>query len=501
MASFALAARHHGAGRLEEALALYQETLLADPAHGEALTGLCQVLEILHRSDEAVPFLDRALGSGFDPRLDAAWDEFQLGHVDQAVSLFREAAEAAPEPALATIATIIPGSPRCDNLAILDARRRWAELCLPSSQPPKSRPRPSGKLRIGYVSSFFQSHNWMKPVWGLINHHDRRNFQIHLFSDCARDRIQHGYAAHPDDAFHDISSLSNDAAAERIELAGIDVLVDLNGYSQTRRLPLFGLRPAPVNVEWFNMYASSGISSVDYLIGDDIVIPREEEKFYCEKIIRVPGSYLTFEVGYPVPDIVDAPSCAGEPFSFGCLAPLYKITPDVVAAFSGILRAAPASVLWLRNSALHSPEAIESVQAGFREHDIPEDRYRLRGPADHYEFLETYNQVDLALDTFPYSGGSTTMEAIWQGVPVVTFIGDRWASRTSASILRAAGLDEFVGRDLEDYVAIAVRFANSPGALWELRRNMRRHLLQTPVCDAARFARDMEVIYRRIAAV
>ena len=504
----ASAADHYRAGRLDEALAAYREALRGEPADGEALTGLCQILDALGRSDEGVPFLDRALSLGNTPDgptpLDYAWHCFQLGQVDEAVGLFRELDAACAEAGHAGIATIIPGSPASGNQDILDARRAWARLCVPSARQASFR-KPARTshipLRIGYVSSFFQNHNWMKPVWGLIHQHDRAQFQVHLFSDAPSEEIQQGYRPHPEDRFHDISGLSNEAAADQIEQSGIDLLIDLNGYSQVQRLPLFGLRPAPVIVEWFNMYATTGMSAIDYLIGDDVVIPPEEEKYYCEKIIRVKGSYLTFEFSYPAPPVVEPPCGDRERFTFGCLAPLYKITQDVVAAWSRILHAAPGSVLRLRNSALGLPEAVESVRAQFREREIPSERLLLDGPAEHFDFLRTYDQIDLALDTFPYSGGTTTTEAIWQGVPVVTFHGDRWAARTSASILRASNLGEFVGRSLEDYISIATGIANLPGRreyLAEHRCYMRPRLRQSPVCDTAGFARNMEQIYREI---
>ncbi len=498
---------HQRAGRTDEALAAFQQVLHADPWHAEALSGLCQVLEALGRSEEAVPFLDRALGTGTEPacqtELDAAWRCFQLGQVDEALAIYRKAAASRfPEAARAAIAVIIPGSPKSDNQAVLDARRTWAEKYLPAARPVRSRRRSElggERLRVGYVSSFLQYDNWMKPVWGLINQHDRSSFQIHLFSDAPADQIKNGYRRQPEDCFHDISGLGNDAVAKLIEQAGIDVLVDLNGYSRIERLPIFALRPAPVIVGWFNMFATSGMSGFDYLIGDQVVIPAEEERYYCERIVRVPGSYLTFEVAYPVPEVAIPPCSVREQFTFGCLAPLYKVTEEAVAAWSRILRGAPDSVLMLRNSALGSSRAVNFVHGLFRGQDISPDRYRLAGPAEHYEFLETYGQIDVALDTFPYSGGTTTIEAIWQGVPVVTFHGDRWEARISASILRSANLGNFVGQGLDEYVSTAIHLAQLPDRckfLGEIRRNMRSWLRQSPVCDTAAFAMEMERIYQ-----
>ena len=428
---------------------------------------------------------------------------FKLGQVEEALDLFRQAT-AGGDPALpeAAIAVIIPGNPASDNQAILNARRTWAERQLPSQRITKHSSRDINRgdrpLRIGYVSSFFQDHNWMKPVWGLINQHDRQRFEVHLFSDAPASRIQHGYRRHQQDRFYDTAALSNAELCELIKQAEIDVLIDLNGYSAMRRLSLFTLRPAPVVVGWFNMYATTGISSYDYLIGDDLVIPPEEEKFYCEKIVRVPGSYLTFEVTYPMPPVADPPCLTTGTITFGSLASQYKITGDVIEAWSRILQQVPNSSLILKNGALGSAGAREFVLGLFERLNVPLKRIRLDGPSDHYLFLETYSEIDIALDTFPYNGGTTTTEAIWQGVPVIAFVGDRWVARTSASILRAGGLGELVGQGLADYISLAIGLANSPDRLLDLRRNMRSRLGASRVCDTEGFARNMERLYEQM---
>jgi predicted O-linked N-acetylglucosamine transferase (SPINDLY family) len=427
---------------------------------------------------------------------------FKLRQVEAALDSFRQAA-AEGDPALpqAAIALIIPGSPSSDNQSILDTRRTWAERYLPrkdcsrSVRPVKAADR---RLRIGYVSSFFQDHNWMKPVWGLINHHDRSRFEVHLFSDAPRSRIRYGYHGHEKDQFHDTSGISNEALCQGIEQMEIDLLVDLNGYSTMERLPLFCMRPAPVIVGWFNMYATTGIGSYDYLIGDDVVIPPEEEIFCCEKVARVAGSYLTFEVTYPVPPVVDPPCLTNQAITFGCLASQYKVTDEVIAAWSKILKQVPSSVLMLKNGALGSPAVQEFVHGLFARHDVPPTRVQLRGPSDHYQFLEAYGEIDIALDSFPSNGGTTTTEAIWQGVPVVTFSGDRWVARTSASILQCAGLGELVGTGIEDYISLTVRLANSPDRLLDFRRNMRSRLVNSPVCDTQSFARNIERLYTQM---
>lgn len=430
---------------------------------------------------------------------------FELGRVDEAVQCFERAARG-PHPGLprAMLALAIPGSAAADHQAVLDARRAWAREFLPPLRPGRrasadvlAEGRP---LRVGYVSSFFHRANWMKPVWALINHHDRRAIAVHLFADSPGWSGGDGYRAAQGDDVHAIAGMPNEEVAGLIERCGIDVLVDLNGYSKQTRLPLFQWRPAPVVAAWFNMYATTGLPCFDYLVGDDVVVAREEERWYSERVLRVSGSYLTFEVAHAVPDIVEAPCASGRPVAFGCLASQYKITPDVVDAWGRILRAAPNSTLVLRNAALASAGTGRYMYESLALCGIARDRVRMLGRADHFDFLRTYNEIDVALDTFPYGGGTTTMEAIWQGVPVVTFHGDRWASRQSASILRAAGLGEFVAADLDGYVALAVALAAQPERVTRARREMRERVRASDACNGERLARDMENLYRRMYA-
>jgi protein O-GlcNAc transferase len=427
---------------------------------------------------------------------------FNLGLIDEAIGRFR-ASLAAKDSFLprTAIATLIPGSPAADHAAVLAARRDWFETHLPPT-PARSPLAVGGdaRLRVGYLSSFFQSQNWMKPVWGLINGHDRRTVDVHLFADCAAARCV-GYTPDERDTFHDISALSNRDAAARIEQAAIDILVDLNGFSAVTRLAVAAQRPAPIQVAWFNLYATSGSSCFDYLIGDDQVVSPDEEPFYTETIVRVPGSCLTFRVSYPVPDVAEAPALTNGSVTFGCLASQYKITPPVVDAWARILQRAPRAKLLLKNAALAHDANREHLADRFSRRGVTRDRLIFEGPAGHWDFLAGYSRIDVALDTFPYNGGTTTSEALWQGVPVLAFRGDRWASRTSASILAAAGLDEWVVRDVDEYVERAVELANdpqTPDRLGAGRREMRQRLLASRVCDTSGFAREMEAIYRRL---
>jgi protein O-GlcNAc transferase len=457
----------------------------------------------------AFPCFEKALAlrpEWLEARHNLARALYGMGQVTLAFEDFKACAARSEEGssmARAMLAVIAPGAPHADNQGVLKIRKEWVRDVYAENLPAQTAPAKqftSGKLKIGYVSSFFARDNWMKPVWGLINQHDRREFDIYLFSDGPRSAIRHGYNSSDADHFFDTTRLSNFDLAELIRKSEIQLLVDLNGYSDMNRLPMFMRRPSPVIVGWFNMYATTGMTCFNYLVGDKEVIPSEEERFYTEKIRRVTHSYLTFSVDYPVPPIAELPCTRNHPFTFGCLGSQYKITSEVVEAWSRILAASPASRLLIKNRHLGSRASCEFMENLFSRFGVARERLLLEGPEDHFEFLKAYDKVDLALDTFPYNGGTTTTEAIWQGVPVVTFSGDRWASRTSASILRASGLQEFVADNLEGYISLAGRVANSPDEIARLagiRTNMRKQLMASKVCDTRGFAQEMEEIYRR----
>lgn len=342
----------------------------------------------------------------------------------------------------------------------------------------------------------------MKPVWALLNRHDRERIAVHLFCDGSLDALDAGYRRHADDHVHDIAGLSNAAAAEFAREQELDLLVDLNGYSVPSRLGLYAERPAPVVAGWFNLYATAGIDGIDVLIGDDTVLARDEETDYTERIERVRGTYLCFEVAYPVPEVAPPPCANGAPLVFGSLASHYKLTDATLDAWAEILRGAPETSLLLRNSALGTETTRKDLRGRFAERGIGADRIVLEGPAAHHAFLETYARIDLALDPFPYNGGTTTTEALWQGVPVLSFCGDRWASRTSASLLAAADLGGCLAPDRDSLVARAVAWAHDPATPARLsaqRREMRANLSRSAACDVEDFAREMERLYERIA--
>jgi protein O-GlcNAc transferase len=504
--------------QIREARAAYRRAIALDEGEFQAwygcgaaeyaLEAFSAASECFHRAAELAP-------SDAEVRIWLGKALFEMGVVEAAIREFEIAANGKDREtrwrALCLIGLVIPGSPRHGNAEILRARKRWAELAAKSERMGRASRTPAPriakakrKLRIGYVSSYFHHRNWMKPVWAVINNHDRRAFQIHLFAHGGMPSGESGYERNSEDTIHEITNLSNAQAARRIAAAGIDVLVDLNGYSEPLRLGMFMRKPAPVAVGWFNMFATTGIRAFDYIVGDASVIPPEEERFYTERVLRVSGSYLAFRVLYPVPPVVAPPCMTNGQISFGCLAPQYKITDEMIATWARILKGAPQAGLRLKSQCLNEAGNREAVHARFTRHGIASERIALERPEEHYEFLRAYDRMDIALDTFPYNGGTTTTEALWQGVPVLAVDGDRWVSRTSKSLLLAAGLGDWVMPSIDAYVRRAVELANSrqtPGELRELRPGMRERLVASKACDAAGLCRELEEHYRRAAEI
>ena len=497
----------HARGDLPGAVDDYLEVLNRDAASVPAWWGLASAFATRGQHAAAVgclsELIDRAPRS-VEAHHNLGRSLFSLGNLDAAIDEFRLAYAIEPNSAsLGMLAVLIPQCPRADLDEILETRLAWAKTLPIAGADFGLSEIGEQSLRLGYVSSFFSSRNWMKPVWGLINAHNRTRFEIVLFSDGPLDAIGPEYRRDPRDSFVEMTGRSNDQVAELVKSRKIDILVDLNAFSKFARLPLFAMRPAPVSVEWFALFATSGMTCFDALIGDPTVIRPGDSTFFIEPLVCVPGSYMTFEVGYEVPEVTPPPCTLGEPFTFGCLAPQYKITPDVLLAWGRILAGAAGSRLLLKSTFLQIEGNRDWLKDRMKEAGIDVARVILEGPAEHYAFLEKYAEIDVALDTFPYNGGTTTTEAIWQGVPVLTFLGDRWIGRISASLERNGGLGEFVTENLEGHIRQAITMANDPETptrLQETRGKIRQRLRVSPVCDVQGFARSMEAIYQELWA-
>lgn len=472
-------------------------------AIGEGLVGLREFAQAIGAFRNGLEFEDRPT-----TRHELGRALFQLGRVDEAITELEKVIESTNATAShLALATMIPGAPSASQAKIRAVRERFAEVLRRESVrdiPLRERPQreKTDKLRIGYISSFFHRSNYMKPVWALINHHNRERFHITLFSDSAADARMEGYEPNENDRVINVHGQSCRQIASRIRGRELDVLVDLNAYSETQLLPLWLAPLAPVTVAWFNMYATSGLPGIDWIVGDTDVLAIGDDAYYSEQTYRLPVSYLTFDVGHAAPPVAECPAVKNGFMTFGSLVAQYKVTESVIDAWSEILSAVPGSRLVLANRCMASSCNRDAVIEEFAKRGVAAERIELRGPAPHYEYLGNYDSIDIALDAFPYNGGTTTMEAMWQGVPVLTFNGDRWASRTSQTLLNAAGLKDFVANSQDDYIARGIRLGTDPSARAELkilRRSLRDAIQESPVMAAGDLTNAMEDFYERAA--
>jgi protein O-GlcNAc transferase len=517
-----------GAGKHLEALQAYDAVLQLGRPAAEVLYETGCVLAAVGETAQAVSMLERAVAARRDfgdAHNELARACYALGEVDRAMRHLALAERHGNRlEALLNQATLAPQAPASSHRRVLALRRALAvrlasedaagsgAAAAPGARSPtieravadRHRRDDTGRLRVAYLSPHFHQANYMKPVWGLVNHHDRERFRIHLLHDGDGKKELTGYEAHRDDHLEHVHELDNTALRARIAALGIDILVDLAAYGSPARLGLFIQAPAPVTVGWFNSFATSGLPGLHWIVGDDEVIRRREQFFYSERVARLPLSYLTFDCTQPAPPVVEPPCSGRDYLTFGSLVSQYKITPQVLDTSSGILHRAPRANLLLANRELASRHNRAWLAERFAARGVDPERLLLFGPAEHEDFLRYYDRIDVALDAFPYNGGTTTMEALWQGVPVLTCAGDRWASRTSRTLLRRADLGSWVARSPRAMVRAAVRLAHdprTPEALATLRRGMRQRLAASSACDTQALAHAMERFYVSAASV
>ena len=428
-----------------------------------------------------------------------------VGRQDEALDWYRTTVELAPCWPLAVSALLFRSlsDEAADPARLADVARHWATRCLPTRRIAAPAPRASnGRLRIGYVSPDFARHSVAFYLRALLPAHDPSAVEVTLYATSTRrDDFTDWFRSRPGIGWRDLSRSTADDAAAIIEADGIDVLVDLAGHTRGGRLDIFALAPAPTQVAWLGWAGTTGVPAIGWRLGDAIADPAGCESAYSETLVRMADGFHVWRAPDETPALAAARDAARPP-TFGSFNHAGKISDATIRCWSACLAAVPGARLLIKCESLADAAAQRQLRARFARHAIAEDRIEIIGgrpPLDAH--LALYERIDVALDTFPYNGTTTTLEALWMGVPVVVRSdGDRHAARVGASLLVHAGMPELVAADEVGFVALASTTIGAELARREARRDRRAKLAASPLCDATRFARKLETTLADIHA-
>ena len=424
----------------------------------------------------------------------------QQGRAAAAADAFREALRYKPDLAAAHSSLLIAENfnPDLKPAELLREHRHWEEQharITPLGPVPGHDRDPNRRLRVGYVSPDFLQHVVAHFIDPVLAHHDRQKVEAICYSDvllgdAVTERLRslaHGWRP--------IHGKSDNEVARLVQEDRIDILVDLAGHTGGR-LRLFALRPAPVQVTWLGYPATTGLSSMQYRLTDEVADPPGEPSCHTEELVRLPGGFCAYLPPSDAPPVVPPPCRERGYVTFGSLHKLAKLNDTVLDLWTDLLRAVPTARLLVFRDCLRGG-VLDDFRQRFQRRGLGEDRVVLRhkveGPGG---YLSVYRDVDVLLDTFPWGGHATACEALWMGVPVVTLLGDRHAGRMVASVLTQVGLADFIARTREEYLARATSLAADPERLGSLRSGLRERVRHSPLCDGAGFTRHLEAAYR-----
>jgi predicted O-linked N-acetylglucosamine transferase (SPINDLY family) len=380
----------------------------------------------------------------------------------------------------------------------LDWAERFEKPLLKRAPPAVRNRDPERKLRIGYVSGDFTQHPVGFLLRDILRYHDPARFDIYCYSMVIResDVLPELRAAAKE--WHDIFFMSDDELVDLIQSEEIDILVDLSGHTAYHRLLVFARRPAPVQVEWIGYFHSTGMSAIDYFITDPHTSPPGGDQLFSETPVYLPHTRFCYGPSEYSPEVVPPPMETSGRVTFGSFNRLSKVTDEVVAAWSRILLGVENSRMIVKAAVLADPLIRDRLAARFAACGVERDRLDFRDRSPHGEMLAQYGDMDIALDTFPFNGGMTTMEALWMGIPVVTVAGDSVVSRQTLSILNNLDIPDLAFPDVDAYVQGAIALARDATRLKDYRARLRPAMARSPIRRAAEFTRDLEDLYRRM---
>lgn len=380
----------------------------------------------------------------------------------------------------------------CSSLAA----RRY----LPAPVPlPAKKALSPGRIRIAYLSADYVQHAVMRVLAEVFELHDRSRFEIYAYAYGERqsggmnERLRHAF-----EHYVDASAMSDEQAARHIHAQGIDIAVDLMGYTRGERLGILARRPAPVAVNYIGYPGTLCLPFIDYIVGDATLMPPELAPHYSEAIVRLPHGYLPTDRQRPIalPPPRQAEGLPPDAFVFCAFSGNYKISPDIFAIWLRLLAAVPGSVLWLVKG---SEDASANLRAQAQQAGIDPARLVFAERTRFDQYLARYTLADLFLDTLPYNALATASDALWAGLPVLTCTGQTYVGRGATSIVRAAGLPELATSTLAEYEALALRLATRPAELAALRLRLQQNRAACPLHDTPAYTRHLEAAYTRMA--
>lgn len=502
---------HYNLGVVQQALgeqtaaeATYRRVLELDQASTSASVNLVSVLNKLGRFSDSIALCENLVVTEPTARHFAKLGNAHkmLGDVPQAVAAYERAAELAPDDAAIHSELIFARQydPLISDEALFAEHRHWAarfggqaSKLLPISRAATE------PLRIGFVSPDLGNHPVGIFLAPLLERLDRERFTPYCYSDrTGQDEFNQRLRANAG-FWRETKPLSHDQLYEQIRADEIDIAFDLAGHTDDNRLPVFTRRVAPVQISWAGYVGSTGLDTMDFLLCDRFHVPEELESLHGERPLRMPHGYVCYEPPEYAPDPGPPPSAQVGYITFGCLNNPCKVNDETVRLFAAVLQRVPASQLIFKYRGFDDPGVRDSFVAKFSELGIAAERLDFRGGTTHGDHLQTFCEIDISLDPTPYSGGLTTCESLWMGVPVVTCPRGRFASRHSLSHTTNAGFTESLATDFDDFVEIAASLANDPARLSEIRANLRPTMAASPLCDLDGFAQAFQAALESVA--
>jgi len=455
-------------GKLDEAVVSFRQAIALKPDFAEAHNNLASTLMNQSKMDEAIASFRRAL---------TVKPDFTLARSNLLLCL-----------------SYLTNQPHPD---FLDETRRYG---LKAAEKVRERystwncPAKPDCLRLGLVSGDLRNHPVGYFLENLLANLDQAKIELIAYPTIRQEdeltaRIRPRFVG-----WESLQGMQDEAAADLIHADGVHILLDLSGHTSFNRLPVFAWKPAPIQVTWLGYCASTGIVEMDYLLADPVSVPESHHDQFTEKIWYLPETRLCFsppEIGDELAS-TPLPALRNGYITFGCFQNLAKINDTVLATWGRILQLLPQARLRLQNRLLNFPTIREQLQERLAGSGIASERVTLTGSVPRPDYLAAHSQIDIILDTFPCSGGTTTCEALWMGVPTVTLAGNTMLAREGASMLTCADLADWIATDAENYVAKAVAHAADLEKLATLRTGLRRQVLASPLFDGARFARNFE---------